>query len=321
MYKVPLPELKEKILASNKIDAADLDVRIKAKINELSGLISEEGAAHIIANELGVSLAPPAAEKLKIKELYAGMKQISTVGKVVRKFDVHEFQRGESTGKVCSVVLGDETGTIRLVFWNEQVDLLNTVNEDDILLVKDAYVRENRGNKEVHLGQRGEIQVNPEGSTVTAVKRSAPTTFERKQLGELEGGEEGVEVVGTVVQVFDPRYFDVHPETGRRLRDEEPGVQPALSYVMNAVLDDGSGTIRCVFWKQQTNELLGKNEEELAQYKENVAAFEDVKTELLGEQLKVSGTVKKNDMFDRLEFHVRLVEKASPEEELARLQQ
>ncbi|MBT5739729.1 hypothetical protein HOI26_01390 [Candidatus Woesearchaeota archaeon] len=319
MYKIPLADLKEKILASGKIGAADLEVKIKEKINELSGLVSEEGAAHILANEFGISLAPPAAQKLKIKEIYAGMRNISTVGKVVRKYDMVEFNKGGRSGKVCSLVLGDDSGTVRVVFWNDQVDQLQQVKEDDVLLVKEAYVRDNRGNKEVHLGQKGEIEINPEGEVVENVRTATPTTFTRKKISELQGGEEGVEVMGTIVQVFDPRFFDVHPETGRRLRDPEPGVVPALSYVMNLVLDDGSGTIRTVFWKQQTNHLLSKTEEDLAGYKDDLASFEDIKTDLLGEQVKVMGQVKKNDMFDRLEISVRMVEKASPEEELAKL--
>ena len=51
MYKVPIAEIKQKILSSGKLTLEELDQKLKAKINELSGLISEEGAAHIIANE------------------------------------------------------------------------------------------------------------------------------------------------------------------------------------------------------------------------------------------------------------------------------
>ncbi len=326
MYKIPLSELKEKIVASGKINSEELENKIKAKINELSGLISEEGAAHIIANELGVELVDQNKSKLKIKEIYAGMKNVTTVGKVVRKFEVREFAKGDSTGKVCSLVVGDETGTIRVVFWNEQVDLLKEVKEDDTVLVRDAYVRENNNNREIHLGKYGELEVNPEGEKVGPVKES--NSFERKKIGELKEGEENAEIMGTIVQVFDPRFFHVCPECNKRAMESEGGflctthnqVQPKLAYVMNVILDDGSGNIRAVLWKNQTNHLLGKTEEEISAYKENLALFEDVKTELLGEQYKLMGRVKKNEMFDRLEFNAQLVNKVKVEEELARLE-
>ena len=65
IYKIPLEEIRNKIIMSRTISPADLDLKIKEKIRELSGLISEEGAAHIIANELGVELFS-GKEKLKI---------------------------------------------------------------------------------------------------------------------------------------------------------------------------------------------------------------------------------------------------------------
>ncbi len=326
MYKIPLNEIKEKIIASGKINGEELDQKVKEKINELSGLISEEGAAHIIANELGVELVSQTKNKLKIKEIYAGMKNITAVGKVVRKFDVHQFQKGESMGKVCSLILGDDSGTIRVVFWNDQVDSLNDVKDEDVIEIKNAYVRENKGNKEVHINDNSEITVNPEGVTIESVRQT--TSFERKKIAELEDGGAGVEVLGTVVQVFDPRFFNVCPQCAKRATEvggayncnTHGSVQPSLSYVMNLVLDDGTGTTRAVFWKNQTNHLVNKKEEEFASYKENLALFEDVKNSLLGEQIKLMGRVKKNEMFDRLEFNVQMVEKADPKIELEKLE-
>jgi len=310
MYKIPLPELKQKILASGKLNnSEELEQKIKQKINELSGLISEGGAVHIIANELGIELITQSTERLKIKEVYSGMKNVSVLGKVVHKFETREFQKGEGKGKVCSLQLGDESGAVRVVFWNDQVDQLKDVNEDDILLVKNGYVRDNKGNKEIHLGDKGSIEVNPKGETVGLVRSG--TSYERKQISNLVGGETGVEILGTLVQVLDPRYFNVDPETGKKVLEGGE-----TSYVMNAVLDDGTGNLRCVFWKNQTNHLLGKTEENIVSLKENLSAFEGIKNDLLGEQFKLKGKVVRNEMFDRLEFSVQIVEKANPEEEM-----
>src|SRR3989338_6493608 len=99
MYKIPLAEIKQKIVDSKKLSSEDLDLRIKSKINELAGLISEEGSATIIANELGIELFSQKVSKLKIKELYAGMRNVGTLGKVMRVFEVREFAKGEKKGK------------------------------------------------------------------------------------------------------------------------------------------------------------------------------------------------------------------------------
>ncbi len=326
MFKIPLHDLKEKITQSGKIQASELDARIKAKINELSGLISEEGAAHIIANELGIQLMPSAEEQLKIKEIYAGMRGISCAGKVIRKFDTREFSKNDRTGRVCNLIIGDETGTIRIVFWNDQVDIAERLQENDVVLLKDVHVKENQGNPELAVNDRTLVEVNPKDIVIESVRRGG--NFERRKLDELQDGQEGVEVVGTVVQVFDPRFFELCPKCNKRVQQSEAGwqcnehgaVEPVLSYNLNLILDDGSSTIRTLFWKNQLHHLLGKQEQDLAPYRDNPAAFEDIKTDLLGEQLKLLGRVKRNDMFDRLEFTVQMVEKANPEEELARME-
>jgi replication factor A1 len=320
VYKVPLPELKEKIIASGKLSADEVEEKIKFKINELSGLISEEGAAHIIANELGVELVSKNLSSLKIKEIYGGMRNVSTVGKVVRKFEVREFTRNDKVGKVGSLILGDETATIRLVLWGDQANELESINDGDIVKVTDSYIKDNNGNKEVHAGDRSILEINPEGVEIESV-RSTNTGYSRVALNDLQGGEQNVEILGTVVQAFDPRFFNVHPETGRRIREGEEGdITPALSYVMNVVIDDGTSTIRVVFWKNQTNLLLEKDETAISAYKENPNSFEDVKTDLLGEQFVIKGSVKKNEMFNRLELSAQLVEKADPQKELDALE-
>jgi hypothetical protein len=318
MYKIPIQEVKEKIVLSGKLSANELEEKIKSKINELSGLISEEGAAHIIANELGVSVAPKEGEKITVKKMYSGMRNIECVVKVVQKYESREFSKGESTGKVCSLLVGDESGVIRFVLWNEQVDLLTAVEAGTILHIKDAYARDNNGRCEIHLGRSGVFDIDPEGMSVEVAERSS--SFVRKSIQELGANEENIELLGTIVQVFDPRFFEVHPETGKRIQPGED-VTPALSYVMNVVIDDGTGNIRCVLWKNQTNKLLKTTDTAFCEYKENPQGFEETKTDLLGEQVSFVGRVKNNEMFNRLEFNVQFVQKADPAKEIKRLEE
>ncbi|MBI2668524.1 hypothetical protein HYX14_01650 [Candidatus Woesearchaeota archaeon] len=320
MFKIPLDELKNKIIVSGRLTPADLEKRVKEKINELSGLISEEGAIHIIANELGISTVNERT-KLKIKELYPGMRSISVVGKVLRRFEVREFIKGEMKGKVAALMLGDETGSIRVVFWNDQVTEFQKIQEGDIILLKEAYVRENKMGTEVHL-DKGQILINPPDEKVDVVRQT--NTIERRRIQDLQPGEDSVEILGTVVRIFDPRFFFVCPRCNKRANEntcsEHGAVQPQLNYVLNLVLDDSTGTISGVFWKNQILHLLEKSDEVMVQYKDNPASFESVKSDLLGEQFKLIGRVKNNEMFQRLEFNVQMVEKADPQKEMERLE-
>ncbi len=325
MFKVPYAQLREKLIASGKITPRELDDKIKAKINDLSGLISEEGAAHIIANELGIQIAQSNDERLKVKEIMPGMRNVNLAGKIVRKYDVREFTKGETKGKVASILLGDETGSLRIVFWNDQVNIFDGLAEGDIVLVKEGYVKESAAGKEVHIGDRASVEVNPQGIEISNV-RTTPTA-QRKTIAKIEPDEQ-CELFGTVVQIFDPRYWNTCPTCNKKVVEtngtytcnEHAQVTPGIGYVMNAVIDDGTGNIRCVFWKQQTNSLTQRQEPDYAKIRENPSTIEEIKTELLGEQIKLVGKVQKNEMFARLEFNVSSVERARPEDELKRLE-
>ena len=137
MINMPLPMIKEKILQGADIEEAELDKKIEAKLEQLSGLISEEGAAHIVANELGVKLFQ-AGGKLEIKNVLAGMRDVEVMGKVARKYEVRTFNTGERSGKVGSFMLADPTGSVRIVLWNDQADNMAKFNEGDIVHVKSA---------------------------------------------------------------------------------------------------------------------------------------------------------------------------------------
>jgi replication factor A1 len=313
MLKIPLQDIISKIKQSTGLSDSEINKKIDDKLSQLSGLISKEGAAHIIANELGVKIFEQTTGKLQIKNILSGMRSVETVGKVTKKFELRNFQTETRSGKVANMIIADETGQIRLVLWGEIAENLNKLNEGDIVKIIGGYVRENQGRKEVHMNDRSNLMINPEGETVGQIKEYEKA--QRKHLNELAEGMENVEVLGTIVQAFEPRFFEVCPECGKRTKfdntaytcDVHGAINPAFSYVLNAFLDDGTENVRCVFFKNQAERLLGKTYEEMLSYKENPQKFETIKNELLGNFIKVIGRVNKNQMFDRLEFVSQLV--------------
>lgn len=335
MIDIPVSEIIAKIKLQRGLSDAEIQEKIKEKLDQLGNLISEEGAAHIVANELGVELVKTSGD-VKIKDAYPGMRGITVIGKVVRKFEVRAFAKEGRNGKVGSFMLADETAQMRVTLWNDQADLLGQLTDGDVVRIKNAYVKENRGNRELHLNTDSKLEIKPVGVTVSVPQRSerweqterAPRV--RKHISELAGDEENVELLATVVQVYDPRFFDVCPKCGKRVIHSEGGskcaehgvVAPDTNYVVSAFLDDGTGNIRATFWKQQTQRLTKKTHGEMLQYQENPAAFEQVKADLLGNIVKAVGKCKKNETFDRVELTVNLIfSDVNPEEELSRLRE
>jgi len=321
---MPMPDILARIKEKTGLQEAELLVKIDAKCTALAGLISKEGAAHIIANELGVKLFESNG---KIRDLLPGMRNVEFLGRVTQLFEVRDFQRADgSAGKVGSFLAGDDTGVIRVVCWGSQADVLKQVTVGTPVKVSGGLVRESqRGFKEVHMNDHSKVLVNPNENVPEVKAYKAP----RKTLKELQESDEQVEILGTIVQVFDQKFFEVCPQCGTRLKevegqwvcDEHSALMPDYSYLVNVFLDDGTENMRVVLFRNQAERLLTKTKEQMIAYRVNPETFEPLKTELLGEQFRFIGRAKKNTFFDRIEFIANQVYKAVPEEELARLQQ
>lgn len=322
MIDLPQETVIEKIVSQTELSREEVQEKIKEKLKQLSGLISEDGAAHIIANDLGVQLYKTEG-LIKIKEVTTNAKQATVLGKVLQKYELREFDKNGRQGKVANMLIGDETGKIRVVFWNDQVELFEKLNEQDVVQIKNPFVKENNGRVELHLNDKSNLDINPQGVSVSAPSGPQESSErELKYLKDLQGDEDNVEVLGTIVQVYDPRFFPVNPETNRRVSDEDvaAGKPHEWNYVTTVFLDDGTANVRCTFWKNQTQRLFDKSDDEIMKWKDDASLAQDSKHELLGEIVKLVGRVKKNEQFDRIEFTANLVMKdVDPEKELSRI--
>lgn len=324
MIKMPKAYMIEKIKEKSGLSDEEINARINKKLEELSGLISEDGAAHIVANELGIKFME-ASENLQIKSLFAGMRNIDIIGKVTRIYEVRSFQSGERSGKVGSFMFGDATGVLRVTCWGTQADNMSKLKENDVVRIKGGYAKENAGKIEIHLNDYSNIIINPEGANVGEVKTRAENT--RKKISELSGSDQNVEILGTIVQVFDPRFFEVCPHCQKRIKMQENSfycethkaiATPDYSYVINATLDDSSETIRAIFFRNQMQHLVNMTHEQILSKRGN--SFEEVKNDLLGKIIRVIGRASTNAMFSRIEFVAQIVDSnPSANAELQRL--
>ena len=208
---------------------------------------------------------------MKIKNILPGMRNFEVLLKITKKYEPRDFDKGDRKGSVANAFAADETGQTRVVFWNDYVDKLKDFNEGDLVIVRDGYIKDNQGRKEIHLNNNSELTVNPEGETMGEIA-TASQEVTRKKLKELKGDEFNVEVLGTIVQLFEPRFYEVCPSCGKRTRmqeseryvcEEHGQIEPKYSYVLNAVLDDGTESMRIVAFREQAAQLISKTAEEM----------------------------------------------------------
>jgi hypothetical protein len=318
MINIPIDVIIEKITEQTDLKEDDVQNKINSKLEQLSGLISKEGAAHIVANELGVKLMQTEGV-MKIKNLMAGMRDVELDCKVIRKYDLRTFENARGQGKVFKFLVGDDTGVTMVVLWNDKSDFEKKFKENDLIKLKQVSIRDNNGRTEIHVGDGGEIEVNPKGVIIETQNNFAKP--ERKKISELKEKDENVEIFATVVQVFDPKFFKVNSD-GKRIKEDENPEGATYGAVLNVFVDDGSDNIRTVLWKNQILNFLNVTEEELIKFKDAPEAFDEYKNKMLGTMMKFIGRTTLNEMFGKLEFVANVVlSDVNPEEEIKNLKE
>ena len=329
MFNLKYSEIISRIKEEKSLSDEEIDAKIKEKLKQLSDLISKEGAAHIVANELGVKILSVPKE-IKVNRLLTGMNNVVISGKVVKMNDIVNFNRNGRAGKVGSFIFGDDTGVVRVAFWdvNHIKEIENgNIKEGSVLKIKNAYVKANGGYKELHLGSKGDLEINPDGVDIE-VSNQPVFGFERKKISELQEGDNNIGVFGTIVQVFEPRFYDACPNCGKKLETigdssqcKEHGlVNPVVVPILNLFLDDGSDNLRAVAFRNQVERLLNVDNSKLLEIKEDANKFNGYRDDLIGKQLMLVGRITKNEMFDRKEMTIQSVIEVNPGEMIKELQ-
>tara|TARA_Y100000034_G_C6888719_1_gene408459 strand:- start:482 stop:1798 length:1317 start_codon:yes stop_codon:yes gene_type:complete len=216
--------------------------RIKEKQHELSGLVSEEGAAYIIANELGIKTQNRVIEvtPVKIKDIMPEMRSVTALGRVKSINGPREFTTKKGLkNKVCNLEIFDETGTIRTVLWNasdiEKVEKGN-IKKNTIVQIKNGYVREGwKGGYEVNLGNQGMVIVDPDDVDTSSLPKEAPDIL--SSIRDLTPGV-SASIIGRVTHNWGVNEFDKDGRKGK---------------VGNLIVRDETGGTRLVLWNEQTD--------------------------------------------------------------------
>ena len=305
--------LVEKIAEVSDKDEKEITKLVEKKREKLSGLISREGAAQIVASELGINFDK---EEVKIDEIMEGQKKVNTFGKVARLFPVNEYERNGKKEKVVNFILADETDNIKTVLWDSNhVKLIEDkkIEEGDFVEISNARLRDG----ELHLSSFSDIKKSDREIENVQEERKV----REKPIKDFSIGKEFM-VRAVVVQAFQPKFFNVCPNCGKKVTRSSDGyecgkhgeVTPKERALLPLILDDGTDSIRAVLFSEQIGEL-GLSHEQL-----KPEEFEDKKKEVLGEEAIFYGRVKQNKMFNNTEMLVNKVEEVKIEDLIEKLE-
>ena len=93
----------------------------------------------------------------KVKDLTPESKQVNVLAKVVGLSEQREItSRFGEARKLVEATVGDETGTVLLTLWNDQID---QVNVNDTIKIENGYVTSFRGEIQLNIGRYGKLSV------------------------------------------------------------------------------------------------------------------------------------------------------------------
>ncbi|WP_136687499.1 single-stranded DNA binding protein [Halorhabdus amylolytica] len=199
---------------------------VEEKVEQMGGLADEETAAMLVAHELTED------EVETIADLEAGMEEVQFLAKVLSVGELRTFERdGESEdGRVINVEAADETGSVRLTFWDEQAVAIDEgkLEVGDVLRIQgrpqDGYSGLEISVDKAEPDDEATIDVEPgDGETIEA----------------LTLGQSNVSVRGVVLDTEGIRTFE---------RDDG-----SEGRVANLAIGDETGRVRVTLWDEQAN--------------------------------------------------------------------
>ena len=225
------------------LDYEELINLIEEKKKEAKGYLTDEGAARIVASELGVKIQYPERNSyIEIDDLILGLDDVTFTGRVLAVYPPKNFERKDGTkGRYSRLEVGDWKGVIPVIIWNDKVELVSEkkISRGDIIKILHGYVRLGlRSRPEVHLGFKGDMEVLPKE---LFDDRYPPLEHFNLRINEIDGTESKVNLRGFVHKIFEIHEFE------RR--------DGARGKVRRIQLGDETGELTVVLWDEKVDEL------------------------------------------------------------------
>ncbi len=201
-------------LVDDLLSKEEFERRVEAKIDECGDLVDEPTAAMLVIGELG-------RQHVKIRGLSGKSSLFSFFGKVIDKTEPKEFDRKDGEkGWVATLLLADETGTTRVVLWDEKAGAAGDIDIGDVLEIIGRHP--GRSTTEIYA-----LALRKAGCEITCAlpKNGAP--------GESLSTE-AVDLDVVLIAQEEPRTFNRKDGTTGEMRE--------------IVVGDDRGTARVVVW-------------------------------------------------------------------------
>jgi len=234
-------ELIQQILSKNpEIKLKQILEDLETEKTKTAGLISNATLLRLIAARYGIQdlQNKDFDRSLSIGSLIPGLNDVTVTGRVVTIYPPKAFE-GKKSGKIASLMAFDENGIIRVVLWNERVELVETgkLKVGQVARFAHGYTREDRNGKiELHIGEKSEIEIEPQCKKEDG---RFVCKFATK-IKDVTRSQNNIHLQGTVKKLSPSTKFKTETMTGT---------------VLHFNLSDDTGEIPVVVWNAKAEEV------------------------------------------------------------------
>ena len=266
-----IDNLYQKLLESG-FSEEELERQVQSKAKEFGGFMSKQAILFIIAKENGIYLNSPDVNDqfykefeeeidyddftIEISEVKESMTNIVLLGKILQVYETREFTRKDGTpGIVGSFLLGDISQTIKVILWDDKVDITKNdfFRKNELIRIIGGYCRMGRDNNlEVHLGRKGKIILSPENVSKNMEKKLNNLEYNQNQIDspqkpnskikDLIEQYKYIKRVQGLIQIEE--FKEVNTKTGEK------------TFLLKLILSDESKAIRVIIWGMNAIECL-----------------------------------------------------------------
>jgi len=237
-------EIIQEILRQNPLmTEQQIQAKLDSERARTNGLLGDETLLRLIAAKNGATVQQnhfTNSGVMPTNRLLPGLHDVTVAGRLIAVSQPKTFQGAEKSGKYATVTLLDEWGLLRVVLWDERVELIEKeeLRPNQIVRLLHGYTKQDRyGKTELHLGKKSQIEIEPRE------KSAQYPSIERftAKISSLNAACGNVLVLGTVKAILGKNSFS-RP-------DGRDGT------VMKLTLVDESGEVTVVVWNEKTETL------------------------------------------------------------------
>lgn len=285
--------------------------------NTIELQISSRGRISITDKKLdlppmnGISNKP-----IKIAEIKPNMPGFEVLGRILQVYK----QKSYSKGSMASFILGDDSGTIRTVLWDEKSEIAKELKAGDVIQIRNAYSRANISEEpEVHIGRYSEIILNQD-LDMPSLNEIERLLIRSKEIINLENNDRYVQINGRIVDVDDSKKitYMTCPNCNKRVQNTgnewfcescNSSVNPDSNIILSLLIEDNTGSIRAISFRENAEKILGVDTEEIINIigesgGDESLPLRQVKEKIINREISLLGRVKYSNFSEQLEFIV-----------------